>query len=63
MKKIYMRPAQSMIETEPDQIICGSRGGVTSDRGIDYGGVDEEGSLDPSSRRYESWDDDNEEDI
>ena len=62
MKKIYMRPAQSMIETEPDQIICGSRG-VTSDRGIDYGGVDEEGSLDPSSRRYESWDDGNEEDI
>lgn len=58
-----MRPAQSMIETEPDQMICGSRGGVTSDRGIDYGGVDEEGSLDPSSRRYESWDDDNEEDF
>jgi hypothetical protein len=60
MKKIYMRPAQSMIETEPDQMICGS---IKSDRGIDYGGVDEEGSLDPSSRRYESWDDDNEEDI
>ena len=37
-------------------IICGSEG-VSSDKGIDYGGVDEEGELDPASRRRDVWED------
>ena len=59
MKKIYMRPAQSMIEAEPDQMICGSKS-ITSDKDLNYGGVDEEGTKDPDSRRYNTWDDDEE---
>ena len=31
------------------------------DRDIDYGGVDEEGSKDPASRRKSLWDDEDEE--
>jgi len=40
-------------------IICGSKG-ITSDKGIGYGGVDEEGKADPASRRYhrDVWEDD-----
>jgi len=42
--------------------ICASKG-VTSNNGIDYGGVDEDGELDPASRRHrrDVWDDDEEE--
>ena len=35
-------------------LICGSQD-ITSDKGIDYGGVDEEGTMDPASRRYDVW--------
>jgi len=47
MKKTYIEPS-----------ICGSEG-VTSDKGIDYGGVDEDGELDPASRRRrrDVWED------
>ena len=41
--------------------ICASEG-VTSNNGIDYGGVDEDGELDPASRRRRDvWDDEEEE--
>ena len=43
-------------------IICTS-GGVKSNNGIDYGGVDEDGELDPASRRHrrDVWEDEEEE--
>lgn len=60
MKKAYIEPSVMVdcsIETE--MIICASNGisssGATED--ITYGGVDEEGTKDPSSRRYNNvWD-------
>ena len=37
-------------------MICGSKD-ITSNKGIDYGGVDEEGSKVPDSRYKGEWDD------
>jgi hypothetical protein len=57
MKKNYMKPAFEVVEIKLTKMICSSRG-VTSPRGISYGGVDEEGSIDPESRGYNrDWDD------
>ena len=62
MKKVYMQPAVVMVETRTAMMICGSQD-ITSDKGINYGGVDEEGTKDPSSRRYrDAWDEEDEED-
>jgi hypothetical protein len=62
MKKVYMQPAVVMVQTRPAMMICGSQD-ITSDKGINYGGVDEEGTKDPSSRRYrDAWDEEDEED-
>jgi hypothetical protein len=51
MKKIYLQPSFVMVETNLNSMICGSQG-VTSEKDIDYGGVDEEVTKDPASRRY-----------
>ena len=57
MKKEYMQPSTEMVMTRPAMMICGSQD-ITSDQGIDYGGVDEEGTKDPSSRRRRDvWED------
>ena len=45
-KKEYIAPLTEMVEIENMQLLTGS--GVTAD-GIDYGGVDEDGILDPSA--------------
>ena len=34
-------------------MICGS---ITSDNGITYGGVDKDGTMNPSARRRSVWD-------
>ena len=39
-------------------IVCASEGVTSSDKDIDYGGVDEDGELDPASRRRRDvWED------
>ena len=59
MKKIYVRPSMSEVKLDSTQFLCGS--GVSSSNGIKYGGKDDNGSLDPASRRYQyDWDDDEE---
>lgn len=61
MKNTYLQPSVTEIVAKPLSIVCGSQD-ITSDKGIDYGGVDEEGTKDPSARRYRGvWDDDEEE--
>lgn len=61
MKKTYMPPLVVMVQTEMSRIICGSDD-IRSDKGIGYGGVDEEGELDPAARPYHTiWDDEEEE--
>ena len=45
-KKIYMTPDIQVVEIEMTQLLAASS--VTSD-GIDWGGVDEGGTLDPAA--------------
>ena len=40
---------------EAETIICASQGVTSSDKGIGYGGVNEDGDLDPAARRYDVW--------
>ena len=57
MKKIYLGPTTQVVTIDASLILAGSVG-VTSTKGIQYGGVDENGSLDPASRRRDNnWDD------
>lgn len=63
MKKTYLQPSTEMVIIGTTTMICGSQG-VTSDKGIDYGGVDEDGTKDPSSRRQQDiWEEEEEEDF
>ncbi len=51
-----MKPVIDIDGMEAETIICASQG-VTSGNGIGYGGVDENGSKDPASRReFSVWD-------
>jgi hypothetical protein len=45
-KKIYMTPDIQVVEIEMTQLLAAS--GITSD-GIEWGGVDTEGTLDPAA--------------
>lgn len=57
MKKTYMKPSTEMVLTQTTTMICVSQG-VTSDKGIGYGGVDD-GTKDPAARRQrDAWEDD-----
>ncbi len=62
MKKTYIQPLTEVVRMGTLNFICASKG-VTSNNGIDYGGVDEDGELDPASRRRrrDVWDDEEEE--
>ena len=61
MKKTYLQPLTEVVRMGTWNFICASEG-VTSNNGIDYGGVDEDGELDPASRRRRDvWDDGEEE--
>jgi hypothetical protein len=63
MKKTYLQPSTEMVILGTTTIICGSQD-ITSDNGIDYGGVDENGEKDPSSRRQQDvWEDEEEEEL
>lgn len=59
MKKQYISPSMYEEKLDSMQLLSGS---VTSDNGIGYGGVDGDGTKDPSSRRFEfGWGDEDEE--
>lgn len=58
MKKTYMKPETQTVNVRPMTMIAASDS-INSDQleGVTYGGVDEEGELDPASRRANDWDD------
>ena len=61
MKKTYLQPSVMVEYIGTATIICASQD-ITSDQGITYGGVDEEGTKDPASRRHrDMWEDEDEE--
>lgn len=58
MKRIYQEPSIEAVKMNLKMIICGSRAIHSDEADIGYGGVDEEGELDPAARRhYNVWED------
>ena len=49
MKRQYITPTVMTVQAQAMQMLAAS--GVSSDKGIGYGGVDEGGTMDPSARR------------
>ena len=60
MKKQYIKPSMSEVTLDSMQLLSGS---IKSDNDeIGYGGVDDGGTKDPSSRRFGfDWDEEDEE--
>ena len=62
MRKTYLQPMFRVVRVRPAALICDSQRITNPDRGFTYGGVDEDGDLEPESRsmhRHRSvWDDD-----
>lgn len=56
-KKDYVCPAIALEMIDAAELICTSDH-VTSDVGITYGGVDEEGTKTVESRRFSVWEED-----
>lgn len=61
MKKQYLQPSLVIVQVKTAELICNSQD-IISDLGIDYGGVDEDGTETVDSRRHQTvWDDEEEE--
>lgn len=56
MKTVYQEPTIKVINVQMSNIICGSQD-IYSDKGINYGGEDEEGTIEPSAREFDMDDD------
>ena len=60
MKRTYQTPEAKILANDL-QLMLRASDGVTSDRDIDYGGIDANGEKDPESRglyeRYDVWGD------
>lgn len=60
MKKQYIKPSMSEVTLDSMQLLSGSIKSSNDD--IGYGGVDDGGTKDPSSRRFGfDWDEEDEE--
>ena len=56
MKKAYLQPSMEVAIMETEEMICSSQDITSSNGEITYGGIDENGGLDPASRRqYNAW--------
>jgi len=61
MKKTYLKPSVLTVQANLQAMFCQS-GGVTSNKGITYGGVDDEGSQEAAARRrHDIWEDEEDE--
>ncbi len=66
MRKNYIAPSVEITEIELQQLIADSGKGVSSEgKGIGYGDVDKEGTMDPAARRRRKdvWADEEEDDF
>ena len=63
MKKTYMTPEVLTMNVRTTTLM-GNSNAINGDtlQGVTYGGIDEEGTKDPSARRFSVWDDEEEED-
>ena len=56
-KKYYVHPCVTAEKMDATELICASLD-IISVVGINYGGIDEEGTVIVESRRYSVWSDD-----
>ena len=56
MKKIYIIPGITFVSYQVEAIMQEASGVFSPNQGIDYGGVDEEGSKDPAAKSFSVWD-------
>ncbi|MBR0048714.1 MAG: hypothetical protein IJP74_05250 [Prevotella sp.] len=61
MKKRYVKPMAAPTAEILDAALM-EMSGVTSDKGIGYGGVDNDGTVTPSARRDNLWNDEDTDD-
>ena len=57
MKKNYIAPEMSMDDLSLGTIIAQSPGVTAPGQGIGYGGIDTEGTKDPSAKSRNEWED------
>ena len=57
MKKNYIAPIMSMDDLTLGTIIAQSGGVTASGQGIGYGGIDTEGTGEPSAKSRNEWED------
>ena len=50
MKKIYITPFVEIVKMNGSEVLASISGVRSQERGIRYGGVDEEGTQDPSAK-------------
>ena len=55
MKKTYIMPSMRMVESETETLLLADSTAISSDLGIGYGGVDEDGKMEASSRHRNCW--------
>ncbi len=61
MKKTYITPQTEIEVAEPMQLLAdsGVTGSLNDNLEIDYGGIDENGEMNPSANNFNGWDDGN----
>lgn len=56
MEKTYIVPRIKMMGIDTVQIL-GNSNSITGPEGTGYGGTDEDGSIIPSAKQFDPWDD------
>jgi len=56
MKKVYIIPGITFVSYQVEAVMQEASGVVAPGQGIDYGGVDEEGTQDPAAKSFSVWD-------
>ena len=67
MKKTYMKPSAEVVRMGQTMMVCTSdsiKAYINGEVGMGYGGVADDGTLDPASRRRRNvWDEEEEDDV
>ena len=56
MKKVYIIPSITFVSYQVKAIMQETSGVFAPEQGIEYGGVDEDGSTDPAAKSFSVWD-------
>lgn len=58
MKKTYISPILTIVSSKTEEDLLQASGVFGPDQGIDYGGVDNDGTMDPASKEntFSVWD-------